>query len=167
MVNNIPFHSLLRAMNRQPQAWAAIHGSSAHPAIRGCVYFYQLESGVLSAAQLNGLPGSTEDSPHRIFAFHIHSGGNCGGTEADPFADALGHYNPNNSPHPYHAGDMPPLFGNGGYAFQMFFTDRFSVREIVGRTVIIHSGPDDFISQPGGNAGEKIACGEIKPFRRQ
>ena len=48
-----------------------------------------------------------------------------------------------------------------GYAFSAFLTDRFTVKEIVGRTVIMHSSPDDFTSQPSGNAGEKIACGEI------
>ena len=32
----------------------------------------------------------------------------------------------------------------------------------IGRTVIIHNMPDDFASQPSGNAGEKIACGVIK-----
>lgn len=41
-------------------------------------------------------------------------------------------------------------------------TDRFSVGEIIGRTVVIHSDPDDFHSQPAGNAGEKIACGVIQ-----
>lgn len=41
-------------------------------------------------------------------------------------------------------------------------TDRFRVRDIIGRTVVIHSGPDDFHTQPAGNAGEKIACGVIR-----
>jgi len=44
-------------------------------------------------------------------------------------------------------------------------TDRFSVDEIIGRTVVIHSDPDDFLSQPAGNAGKKIACGEIRKWR--
>ena len=72
------------------------------------------------------------------------------------------HYNPKDCPHPYHAGDMPPLFGNNGEAFMAFMTDRFTVEEIIGKTVIIHSNPDDFTTQPGGNSGEKIACGKIK-----
>ena len=41
-------------------------------------------------------------------------------------------------------------------------TDRFSVNEIIGRTVVIHSDPDDFHTQPAGNAGKKIACGVIQ-----
>lgn len=40
-------------------------------------------------------------------------------------------------------------------------TDRFSVSDIVGRTVVIHSDPDDFHSLPAGNAGMKIGCGVI------
>jgi len=36
------------------------------------------------------------------------------------------------------------------------------VKEIIGKTLIIHSAVDDFTSQPAGNAGEKIACGKIR-----
>ena len=57
---------------------------------------------------------------------------------------------------------MPPLFWNNGYAFQMFLTDRFTVKEIIGKTVIIHDNADDFTTQPSGNSGEKIACGVIE-----
>ena len=71
------------------------------------------------------------------------------------------HYNPQGCPHPYHAGDLPPLFGNQGYAFSAFVTDRFAVREIVEKTIIIHSKPDDFKTQPSGDSGEKMACGKI------
>lgn len=44
----------------------------------------------------------------------------------------------------------------------MFMTDRFTVNEVIGKTVIIHLHPDDFATQPSGNSGEKIACGVIK-----
>ncbi|MCX7614928.1 MAG: superoxide dismutase family protein, partial [Clostridiales bacterium] len=63
--------------------------------------------------------------------------------------------------HPGHAGDLPPLFGNYGHAFMAVFTGRVSVSEIIGRTVIIHASPDDFTTQPSGNSGKKIACGQI------
>jgi Cu-Zn family superoxide dismutase len=49
-------------------------------------------------------------------------------------------------------------------AYLSVLTDRFNVSDIIGRTVIIHNMPDDFTSQPSGNAGEKIACGVIKKF---
>jgi len=54
-----------------------------------------------------------------------------------------------------------PLFSNSGYAWSSFLTNRFTVDQIIGRTVIIHSDPDDFTTQPSGNSGKKIACGEI------
>lgn len=48
----------------------------------------------------------------------------------DPFADAMSHYNPGRCEHPYHAGDLPPLFGNNGFALCAFLTDRFSIDEV-------------------------------------
>ena len=44
----------------------------------------------------------------------------------------------------------------------MFYTNRFVPEEIIGRTVVIHENPDDFKTQPSGDSGSKIACGEIK-----
>lgn len=41
-------------------------------------------------------------------------------------------------------------------------TNRFNIEEIIGKVVIIHDKPDDFVTQPSGNSGTKIACGEIK-----
>lgn len=139
-------------------AVAQIRGSSAYPDIRGCVRFEQLWNGVLVTAEISGLP---DDGGCGVYAFHIHSGAGCTGSSEDPFADADGHYDPCGCPHPYHAGDLPPLFGNNGYARMSVFTARFTVDEILGRVVIVHRGPDDFTTQPSGNAGEKIACGTI------
>lgn len=160
--SNIIFSTLYR---QRPQATAMVRGSSDYPNINGTVYFYQTRMGVIVVSQIWGLPISTEKCSTPIFAFHIHSGSACSGNENDPFADAMTHYNPNDCPHPYHAGDMPPLFGNNGFAFSAFLTSRFNVNEIIGRTVIIHSNPDDFTTQPSGNSGTKIACGKIKAWR--
>lgn len=151
-------------LQRRPNAWAIMEGNTVYPGISGIVRFYQMRSGVLVAAEVSGLPAGTEPCKDKVLGFHIHSGEQCTGDAADPFAVALGHYDPDGCPHPEHAGDMPPLFSNRGYAFQVFLTDRFSLREIVGRTVIIHSSPDDFTSQPSGNAGTKIACGRIMTY---
>ena len=76
------------------------------------------------------------------------------------------HDNPYHCPHPYHAGDMPPLFGANGYAFSAFLSDRFTVEEVIGKTVIFHEAPDDFVTQPSGNAGAKMACGVIVKRKR-
>ena len=147
---------------RQPEAEANIKGSKAYPNIHGMVRFYQTKAGVLVAAEIMGLPIVTEKCKSPIFAFHIHNGGSCTGNESDAFANAMMHYNPADCSHPYHAGDLPPLFGNHGYAFLVTLTDRFSVKQIIGKTVIIHDAVDDFTTQPSGNSGAKIACGEIK-----
>lgn len=152
---------LVSALRQRPQAQAVISGSHEYPNIRGSVSFYQTRGGTIVAADIRGLPNPAGRCASPVFAFHIHEGRRCSGSSEDPFADALGHYNPRGCQHPHHAGDMPPLFGVGGRAFQVFLTDRFTVREIIGRTVIIHSGVDDFTTQPAGNAGRKIACGQI------
>ena len=148
-------------LHRPADAEAMVSGSSSYPEITGTVRFYQSSSGVLVIAEISGLPETSAEFPDGIFAFHIHEGNRCSGNAQDPFADAKTHYNPDGRMHPEHAGDMPPLFGNKGYAFQMFLTDRFQVSEVLGRTVIVHASPDDFTSQPAGNSGMKIACGVI------
>lgn len=167
--SNLPpdrFTQLAAALRQRPQAVARIRGSAAHPAIVGLARFYQTPFGALVAAEVSGLPVPGEPCKSPVFAFHIHSGGACTGNERDPFADAQGHYDPGGCPHPYHAGDLPPLFGNNGFAFGVALTDRFTVDEVVGRTVIVHAMPDDFTAQPAGNAGQKIACGAIRAWGR-
>lgn len=146
---------------RKADAQAIIKGSTDYPDLRGKVLFYQLCNGVVVRAQICGLPKGDGMCVRPIFAFHIHEGTECSQNGADAFSMTHGHYNPNDCPHPYHAGDMPPLFSVNSKAFSAFLTDRFTVNEIIGRTVIIHSSPDDFTTQPSGNAGEKIACGVI------
>lgn len=150
--------SILRG---RPQAAASIAGSENYPDISGTVRFYQTNAGVIVQAEIDGLPYSEMPCQGRIFGFHIHEGADCKGDMKDPFADSMSHYNPVGCEHPHHAGDLPPLFGNKGFALSLFLTDRFSANEVIGRTVIIHDRPDDFITQPSGNAGTKIACGVI------
>ncbi|MGN1014179.1 MAG: superoxide dismutase family protein [Butyricicoccus sp.] len=152
-------------MEKKPCAIAEVVGSMRYPDIHGTVQFYQTEHGVIVSAEVSGLPTPMTYCQSPIFAFHIHSGSQCGGTSEDPFAEAMTHYNPAGCDHPYHAGDMPPLFGCNGYALSIFLTNRFSVSEVIGRTVIIHARPDDFTTQPSGNSGEKIACGQIRSLR--
>lgn len=134
-------------------AW--ISGGSQYPALRGAVKFYQRWDGVVVEAQVWGLPRTQTG----FFALHIHEGGSCAGRD---FPDAGGHFNPDGRNHPNHAGDLPPLLGDFGKAYMKVLTGRFRVGEIIGRTVILHAEPDDFHTQPSGNAGTKIACGVIR-----
>lgn len=138
-----------------PDAVAEIRGGTEAPQLTGCVEFYRENGCVLIVARISGLPRESETG---FFGFHIHEGESCSGTV---FSGTGGHYNPTDRVHPKHAGDLPPLLECRGNAYSSVRTDRFSVKDIIGRTVVIHSDPDDFHSQPAGNAGKKIACGVI------
>ena len=142
-------------------AMAKIKGSSEYLNLHGKVYFQQKSKGVLITAEVFGLPNDEKICSNEIFGFHIHEGNECTGTKEDPFANAKSHYDIAKCKHPEHAGDMPPLFGNQGYAYLSFFTDRFLVKDILNKVVVIHSAADDFTTQPSGNSGKKIACGKI------
>lgn len=141
-------------MNRSicPDAIAYVRGAN----LWGVVKFCQRPCGTLVTADIRGLP---QDGKTGFFAFHIHEGGSCAGPG---FSQTGNHFNPKNEPHPLHAGDLPPLLENRGRAYLQVLTERFRVEEIIGRTVVIHSGPDDFSTQLSGNPGSKIACGVIR-----
>lgn len=136
----------------KPEAVACVSGEGK---LCGCVKFYAAGCGCLVAAEIRGLP----ESDTGFFAFHIHEGGDCGGTD---FSDTGGHFNPEKQAHPRHAGDLPPLLSDHGTATLLVQTSRFTPGEVIGRTVVIHQNPDDFHTQSAGNAGRKIACGMIR-----
>ena len=138
------------------KAEAIISGNKDYRNIGGKVVFMQKKDGVLVTADIYGLPGDG------FYGFHIHEGRSCSGNMADSFADTGCHYNPGGALHPDHAGDLPPLISSNGRAYLSFLTGRIKLADIIGRTIVIHSKPDDFTSQPAGNSGEKIACGKIK-----
>lgn len=139
-----------------PDAMAQITGGAEAPLLSGCVKFFQEHDCVLIVARVSGLPRVSKTG---FFGFHIHQGESCSETD---FSGTGSHYNPAEQAHPEHAGDLPPLLRCKGNAYLSVRTDRFSVKEIIGRTVVIHSNPDDFRTQPAGNAGKKIACGVIR-----
>ncbi len=136
-----------------PAAIACILGHA--DGLTGTARFYAVRGGVLVEVGVDGLP----ESKTGFFALHIHEGEHCGG-EPGP----QGHWNPTGTVHPKHAGDLPPLLSCDGRAYMAVMTDRFQIDQIVGRTVVIHSSRDDFTTQPSGDPGEIIACGEIRRF---
>jgi len=138
------------------QAIAYVRGDSAATCLFGEIRFYQKPEGVLVVANISGLPENNADG---FFALHIHDGDSCQGTG---FPASGSHYDSQQKPHPRHAGDLPPLLSSGGMAYMAVLTDRFTIDDIAGKTIIIHDSPDDFHSQPAGNAGEKLACGVIR-----
>ena len=124
-------------------AYACIRGEG----IRGAVRFCPQGHGVRIEAEILGLPEG-------FHGFHIHSGGSC--------EDAQGHFAPYGELHPDHAGDLPPLLSCAGRACMTVWTGRLRLRDIIGRTVVIHERRDDFTSQPSGDPGSMIACGVIR-----
>lgn len=145
-----------------PQATASITGSKKAKNLRGRVAFYDIGNAVLVSTSLTGIPYRNGYCQYPVLGLHIHQGRSCSGNREDPFADAGSHYNPHDCPHPNHAGDLPPVFVNEGMAWSAVILTKFTIKEILGRVVILHSMPDDFHSQPSGNSGEKIACGIIR-----
>ena len=140
----------------------SIKGGHKYPKIDGIVYFKETKDGVLLTAKIKGLPTSKDDCNGKFFGFHIHDGVSCTGTKKDEFSNAGSHYNPNQCPHPYHPGDLPPLLENNGYAYMSVLINKFEIKNVIGKTIIIHDSPDDFTTQPSGNSGTKIACGIIE-----
>lgn len=148
-------------------AYSTIKGSSMAPELTGIVWFKDVFGGTEVSVDVMGLPpykpAEGEKQPIGPHGFHIHSMGNCmEGSKENPFESTGGHWNPTNQPHGNHAGDFPVLFSNHGRAKMCFFTEKFKVQDVVGKSVIIHENPDDYRTQPAGNSGKKIGCGVIK-----
>ena len=138
-------------------AWVA--DNKNNPKTSGLVRFYQpANGGVLVEAEFFGLPDSSTMGNSDFFAMHIHNFPDCG----HDFANVGTHFNPGKLPHPFHAGDLPPLLSNQGYAWMAFFDRRFTIEDIIGKSIIIHAHGDDFMTQPSGNPGKGIACGDIR-----
>lgn len=130
-----------------PVATAQIEGCESYPCIRGTMMLYPSQTGVFLVVSVENIP--SELGCGNILAMHIH----------DPETGA--HYNPEGTPHPHHAGDLPPLFVEKNEAWSAFLTERFDIREVIGKHIVIHRRRDDFTTQPSGDAGEKVACGTI------
>jgi Cu-Zn family superoxide dismutase len=131
----------------------------------GTVDLSQTSAGVLLKLTVKGLPAGEH-------AFHIHAVGKC----EPPFDSAGGHFNPGNHKHGImagqgHAGDMPNLHipGSGELTIQVLNSavtlekgKPNSVFDSDGSAIVIHAGPDDYKSDPAGNAGARIACGVVQ-----
>lgn len=152
---------MMQLNGSMPDAYAQIRGNVNHANVQGNVYFFGMYNGTLVVAEVYGLPDTMDKENGNFYGFHIHEGSSCTGDESDPFKNAGAHYNPGNTEHPKHAGDLPPLLANKGVAWSAVYTERFYPEDVVGRTVIIHDMADDFHTQPSGDSGMKMACGEI------
>jgi Cu-Zn family superoxide dismutase len=113
---------------------------------------------------------SLEGATPGVHAAHLHDTGDCSAPDAK---SAGGHWNPTSAPHGrwgsdgHHLGDVGNVtVGADGKGTLTLTTDRWQVgggqlNDVVGHSVIVHGGVDDFSTQPTGNAGNRAACGVI------
>lgn len=130
-------------------------------AVHGIVTFTKVTEGIKVVADIEEL------SPGK-HGFHIHEYGDCSAPDG---TSAGGHFNPNNMPHgaptdlERHAGDLGNLEADAeGKAHYERIDNLISfsgLHSIIGHSIIIHAGEDDFTTQPTGNAGPRVACGVI------
>jgi len=138
--------------------------SKSNSNVTGTATFTQKNGKVTFVAKISGLqPG--------VHAIHIHEKSDCSAADG---SSAGGHWNPTFKKHgkwgdaEYHRGDIGNFTadekGNGTITFT---TDEWSIggddptKDILGKGLIVHQGADDFVSQPAGNAGARVACSAI------
>ena len=145
-----------------PSAVASLDPTAGN-ATKGTVSFTQHGGKVRVIAQVSGLRPGAEHG------FHVHEKGDCSSGDG---MSAGGHFNPAAKPHgslatDHHAGDMPNLkadsYGNASATFEIPGVSVGSgAADIVGKGLIVHRDPDDYKTQPTGNAGPRLACAVIR-----
>ena len=138
--------------------------SASGSLVSGKLQVMSMGGGVHIAGDVGGLaPGSAH-------GFHVHEKGDCSAADA---TSAGGHFNPLGAPHgrmettPHHAGDMDNIVADGeGVAHVNMHVGGVTLggggpTDISGRAIIVHAQPDDYSSQPSGDAGARVACGII------
>lgn len=161
----------------QPDQQAPDQQASAEPLTRDAI-FIGLDGETLGSATMRASPHGTlfmldlEGLPADSWvSFHIHETGEC--TPEDAFESAGSHFALSDTEHGYfaengpHAGDMPNqhVAADGtlrSEVFNTFVQLSEGGATIDGRALVIHDGPDDYISQPSGDAGDRIACAVIE-----
>lgn len=146
----------------------AVLASASGSLVSGSVTLTPMGKGLHLTGEIGGLPAN---STH---AFHVHEKGDCSAADA---SSAGPHFNPFNAAHgkagsgAHHAGDMNNLTANAdGVAKVDAHVEGVTlgggaVNDVATRALIVHAAPDDYASQPAGNAGARVACGIIKITR--
>jgi superoxide dismutase, Cu-Zn family len=133
--------------------------------VHGEVKFIQKDGYVFIKAHVEGLtPGK--------HGFHVHAVGDCSAVDG---SSAGGHFNPTNQEHGgpdskvRHEGDLGNLNANAQGVADYKRKDKIvqlsGDDSIIGKSVIVHGGTDDFKTQPSGNSGARVACGVIQALQ--
>ena len=164
-VNRTQNDTIGQRENRQSQQIRVEIESKSGSNVSGTAVFTEEDGEVQMRAELSGLTEGTH-------AIHLHENADC---SAEDGTSAGGHWNPTHEDHGewgdpdgYHRGDIGNFEADSqGNATVEFSTDQWCIgcddntRNIVGTAVIVHDGVDDYTSQPSGDAGTRIACGEV------
>lgn len=138
---------------------------AAGASVAGTLTLIPMGGGVHVTGNIAGL------KPGGQHGFHIHETGDC---SAADFSSAGGHFNPTAQAHgrasqgAHHLGDQDNLGAdaNGVARVDAHFGGVVigggALNDALGKAVVVHADPDDYRSQPAGNAGKRIACGIIR-----
>jgi superoxide dismutase, Cu-Zn family len=160
----VPTLAQERNDSESPAMAAAVLTDSQGRAV-GQVSLRQAPHGVVLKLELkNATPG--------IHGLHMHDVGKC---DPPTFESAGGHFNPTRRAHGFlnprgqHAGDLPNIAvpAAAEQTLEYFVTDvtiepgPTSILDANGTSLVIHSGRDDYLSDPAGESGDRLACGPI------
>ncbi len=149
---------------RGSTAYAELQTSSGQPAGRATIT--STGDGIFISAQLRNLPQG-------MHAIHLHAVGRCDGPG---FESAGGHINHGETTHGFlsatgeHDGDLPNInVRSDGTAVADLYTTKViidgganALLDGDGSSIVVHSGIDDYRTDPAGNSGPRIACGVIR-----
>ena len=135
--------------------------------VKGGVRFTELRGGVLVAVRLQGVPPGDH-------GLHVHECGDIGG---DACKRAGAHYNPRGATHggahqgARHPGDLGNVEADASGAVRVDVKiPHVCLRDLVGRSVVIHANRDDLGGGVGGaraeslktgNSGARLACAVV------
>jgi Cu-Zn family superoxide dismutase len=149
----------------------ALAADTAHAVLKdkdgkevGKVDFTDTPSGVLMRLDLTAVPPGEH-------ALHLHTVGKC---EPPDFKSAGGHFNPDETKHGLlsdegpHAGDLPNIYvpESGKITIEVLaplvsLSGERALLDDDGTAIVIHDGADDALTDPAGNAGDRIVCGVV------
>ena len=156
-INNVPM------VQHAEAALSAVYNDTA---VNGTIKFDADSAGKVTMNLDINVPAKAG----KTIAVHIHEHGNC----ADTAEAAHGHWNPTNAQHgkwgssTFHSGDIGNIkLDSKGKGTLLVTTDLWTLggttdKNILGKSIIVHGGTDDYKSQPAGNSGTRIGCGVIK-----